>query len=266
MHWTEWGEAENPRILICAHGLSRNGRDFDFLAQAMAGSYRVICPDYPGRGRSDHVSDPVHYHNLQYLQDTLRLVDSLRFDQLDWVGTSMGGLIGMGLAAMPQHPLGKMVINDVGPFIPGEALALIAEYLGAHPHFDSLDDAEAYFRLVYQSFGPLEDHHYRHFVTHGVRPDPNGEGYVLDIDPAVIDQFIAQPAVDIALWEYWDPIEIPVLILRGEKSGLLRADTLAEMLARHGGAEAREIPGCAHAPSLMPADQIALVSDWLLGT
>ena len=263
LRWTEWGDPGNPRVTLCAHGLSRNGRDFDFLARSLADKTRVICPDYPGRGLSDRLRDPAHYHNQQYLEDTLRLIDALRFDQLDWVGTSMGGLIGMGLAAMPDHPLRRMVVNDVGPFIPGEALALIGDYLGEHPRFADLAEAENYFRTVYLSFGPLEDHHYRHFVTHGVRPDPIGGGFVLDIDPAVIDQFVAQPPVDIALWEYWDPIDIPVLILRGEKSGLLTADTLAEMLDRHPGAEAAEIPGCAHAPSLMVEGQIARVSDWL---
>lgn len=265
LRWTEWGAPDNPRVVICAHGLSRNGRDFDFLARRLAESYRVICPDYPGRGASDWFDDPAHYHNLQYLDDTLRLVECLSFDTLDWVGTSMGGLIGMGLASRPDNPLRRMVINDVGPFIPGEALALIGEYLGTHPRFQDLRAAEEYFRLVYASFGPLDDHHYDHFVRHGVRPHPDGDGYVLELDPAVIDQFVAMPTDDLPLWEYWDPIEIPTLVLRGEKSGLLPRAVVTEMLARHSGAETVEIPDCAHAPSLMTDDQIDLVEGWLNG-
>ncbi len=263
LRWSEWGDPGNPRVVICAHGLSRNGRDFDFLARELAASYRVICPDYPGRGTSDWFHDPSHYHNFQYLDDTLRLIENLDFEVLDWVGTSMGGLIGMGLASRPDNPLRRMVINDVGPFIPGEALALIGEYLGTHPFFPDLETAENYFRQVYASFGPLDDHHYAHFVKYGVRPKPEETGYVLELDPAVIDQFVALPTDDIALWEYWDAIEIPTLVIRGEKSGLLLPEVVEEMLARHSGAESTEITGCAHAPSLMTSDQIQLVSRWL---
>ena len=261
VRWTEWGEENNPRILFCAHGLSRNGRDFDYLAQVAATHYRVICPDYPGRGKSDSLMDPSYYHNQQYLLDTLQILDSLQFDQLHWVGTSMGGLIGIGLASMPDQPIERLVVNDVGAFIPGEALALINAYLREHPNFTSLEDAENYFRQVYASFGPLQDEHYRHLVEHGVRPSANG--YLLNHDPAMIDQFTALECNDIALWELWEKVDVPALIIRGEKSGLLLRSTVEEMKQRHPGAESAEIKGCAHAPSLMVPDQIALVLDWL---
>lgn len=251
----------NPRILFCAHGLSRNGRDFDYLARAAANNYRVVCPDYPGRGQSDSLVDPSYYHNQQYLLDTLQILDALRFDQLHWVGTSMGGLIGMGLASMPDQPIGRLVINDVGAFIPGEALATINGYLRQHPTFTSLKDAENYYRQVYASFGPLQDEQYRHLVEHGVRPSENG--YVLNHDPAMIDQFTALECNDISLWDLWEKIDVPALILRGEKSGLLLRSTVEEMTARHHGAEFVEIRDCAHAPSLMVVDQIELVLDWL---
>ncbi len=261
LRWTEWGDPANPRVLVCAHGLSRNGRDFDFLARALSDRYRVVCPDYPGRGLSDRLGDPVHYHNGQYLEDSLRMIEALAPETLDWVGTSMGGLIGMGIAARTDNPVRRMVINDVGPFIPGAALALIGEYLRTHPSFADLEKAEEYFRTVYLGFGPLEDVHYRHFVEHGVRAD--GDGFVLEIDPAVIDRFVAQPCDDMDIWSIWDQIRIPVLVLRGERSGLLLPETMAEMCARHPQAEGVEIPRCAHAPSLMVPEQIGLVSEWL---
>lgn len=263
LRWTEWGNETNPRILFCAHGLSRNGRDFDYLAQAAAKNYRVVCPDYPGRGRSDPLDDPSYYHNQQYLLDTLRLLDSLQFEHLDWVGTSMGGLIGMGLAAMPDQPITRMVINDVGAFIPGEALALINQYLSVHPHFASPDQAEEYFRTVYASFGPLDDQHYLHLVEHGVKSSESDEGYVLNHDPAMIEQFVSLECNDIELWDLWDAVKIPSLIIRGEKSGLLLKPTVEEMKQRHQDAESVEIAGCAHAPSLMVPAQIELVLNWL---
>ena len=261
IRWTEWGDETNPRILFCAHGLSRNGRDFDYLARVAADNYRVICPDYPGRGNSDSFVDPSYYHNQQYLLDTLQILDSLKFDQLHWVGTSMGGLIGMGLASMPDQPIGRLVVNDVGAFIPGEALAMINAYLREHPTFESLQDAENYFRHVYAGFGPLRDDQYRHLVEHGVKPSEHG--YVLNHDTEMIDQFTALPCDDIALWDLWEKIDVPTLILRGEKSGLLLRSTVEEMKARHKGAVSEEIEGCAHAPSLMVEDQIELVLGWL---
>ena len=263
LRWTEWGDPENPRVLICAHGLSRNARDFDFLARTLMDRYRVVCPDFPGRGLSDRLSNPVHYHNFQYLQDSRYLIESLDFERLDWVGTSMGGLIGMLLASGPDNPLRRLVINDVGPVISGEALAGLGEYLSKHPRFPTLADAEEYFRTVYTGFGPLEDRHYRHLVSHGLRPAPDGDGYVLEVDPEVINQFVSLPFRDVAVWQFWNPIRIPTLILRGEESVVLDRDTLAEMKARHPAAESVEIPGCGHAPSLMVEDQIRLVGDWL---
>ncbi len=263
VRWVEWGDPTAARVLICAHGLSRNGRDFDFLAQAMMDRYRVICPDFPGRGQSDWLSDPCHYHNIQYLHDSWALIGSISYEHLDWVGTSMGGLIALGLASGATNPLRRMVINDIGPYIPGKALAEIGKYLVRHPRFANLAEAKDDFRSVYASFGPLEDRHYDHLVRHGVRPAPDG-GYVLGLDPAIIDQFVALPFEDIALWEYWDPVRIPTLILRGEQSTILPRAILDEMVTRHPGAESIEIPGCAHAPSLMVDDQIQLIRAWLL--
>jgi len=264
IRWTEWGEPDNSKVLICAHGLSRNGRDFDFLARTASDHYRVICPDFPGRGMSDLLENPVHYNNGQYLADTLEIISSLEFETLDWVGSSMGGLIGMALAASDNQPISRIVINDVGPFIPKEALAVIGDYLADSPVFSTLDQADTYFREVYASFGNLDDEHYRHFVEYGVKPSESGKGFVLTYDPAIIDQFISTAPVDYDLWDIWDRVSIPSLILRGEHSGLLLPQTLEQMKHRHPLAKSVEIPGCAHAPSLMTKNQIGIVMTWLI--
>ena len=263
VHWTEWGDATNPRVLFCAHGLSRNGRDFDYLASALADRYRIICPDYPGRGNSDWLVNKADYHNEQYLLDSIAIIDTLEFQQLDWVGTSMGGLIGMELAARYPELIGKMVINDVGPFIPAEALAVIGEYLGIHPIFSDREEALDYYRTVYAGFGKLDSEHYEHFVNHGVTPARDGAGFVLNYDPAIIDCFVAVKPVDIDLWETWDSIRIPRLVLRGKKSGLLLAQTVEQMKHRADNTESVEFDDCAHAPSLMVSEQIEVISNWL---
>jgi len=263
VRWTEWGNPENPKILLCAHGLSRNARDFDYLARAMAPRYRVICPDYPGRGQSEWLANAGYYNNEQYLRDTLAILDSLQFKQLDWVGTSMGGLIGMAAASLADNPINKMVINDVGPFIPGAALNLIGDYLGIHPVFSDQGEAIDYFKTVYASFGALEHQHYEHFVAHGIRPADSGTGYVLNYDPAIIDEFVAAKLGDIDIWHIWDSITIPLLILRGKNSSLLLPQTVEQMKHRHGNAESIEFDDCAHAPSLMVDEQIQAIDSWL---
>jgi len=263
VRWTEWGDPENPQVLLCAHGLSRNARDFDYLAMAMAHRYRVVCPDYPGRGVSDWLTNPKDYNNEQYLRDTFAILDTLSFDCLDWVGTSMGGLIGMAAASLPGNQISRMVINDVGPFIPADALKLIGDYLGIHPTFANQNAAIDYFKTVYASFGTLEQEHYEHFVTHGVCAAKNGDGYVLNYDPAIIDQFVGANFSDIDIWEIWDRISIPTLIIRGKKSSLLLPQTMEQMKHRHGNAESIEFEDCAHAPSLMVEEQIRAISDWL---
>ncbi len=262
--WTEWGNPNNPRILFCAHGLSRNARDFDYLAAAVGDQYRVICPDYPGRGASDWLRNKAYYNNEQYLKDSLAIIDRLEFDQLDWVGTSMGGLIGMMLAAVPNNPISKMIINDVGPYIPATALSVIGEYLKCHPRFNNHKQAIDYFKSVYAGFGKLDEEHYEHFVTHGVCASEDSDDLVLNYDPAIIDQFVAAKLSDIDIWDTWDKISVPILILRGKQSGLLLAQTVEQMKHRHGNAISVEFNDCAHAPSLMVEHQIQIIFDWLL--
>ena len=258
----EWGAADSERVVVCVHGLTRNGRDFDVLAAALAEKgCRVVCPDVVGRGASGRLADPAGYGYPQYLADMNALLARLDVEQVDWVGTSMGGLIGMMLAAQPGAPIRRLVINDVGPFIPLAALERIGGYVGRAPVFADLDAAEAYLRDVYATMGALGDLQWRHLTLSSVEAVKGG--YRLAYDPAIAEAF-KQVTADIDLWSLWDAITAPTLVLRGANSDLLLAETAAEMAARGPKAKVIEIPGCGHTPSLMDVEQIALVRDWVM--
>lgn len=252
------------RVVICVHGLTRNARDFDFLARALSeAGFLVVSADMAGRGQSDWLAAPEGYALPQYCADAAALIARLDVERVDWVGTSMGGLIGMSLAAQPKSPIGRLVINDIGPFVPKAALARIADYAGADPGFADLAEAEAYLREVHAPFD-LSDAQWRHLAEHSVRPAGAAGGLRLHYDPAVIQTFGAAPFEDVDLWALWDRITQDVLVLRGADSDVLLAETAAEMAVRGPRAEVVEIAGCGHAPGLMAPRQTALVRDWLL--
>ena len=261
--YTQWGDPENPKVLICVHGLTRNGRDFDFLAQALAQHYRVLCPDVAGRGQSDWLRNKADYNYPQYLQDMNALIARSGAEQADWVGTSMGGLIGMLLAAQPDTPIRKLVINDVGPFIPRAALERIAQYVGTSPHFNSLADMETYVRQIAAPFGALSDAEWRHLTEHGSRQTEQGD-YAFRYDPGIAEPFKALSDNDVDLWPYWDQLRCPTLLLRGQESDILRHEDALAMTQRGPHAELIEFADVGHAPTLLSATQINPVRDWLL--
>ena len=260
--FTEWGERRADRVAICAHGLTRQGRDFDQLAQALLADYRVICPDVAGRGRSGWLSHKEDYHYGTYLKHAKDLLTYRGLGAVDWIGTSMGGLIGMLLAAEDDSPIRRLVLNDVGPFIPKQALERIGQYVGEELVFPNLQAVDEHFRKIYASYGDLSDAEWSAMVLHSVERQPN-HTYTLHLDPAIGDAFRKNPLQDIDMWSIWDKIECPVLVLRGEKSDVLLRETAQEMTRRGPKAELVEIPDCGHAPSLMVEDQIAIVRDWL---
>ena len=261
--YTEWGGAAVRPTLVCAHGMTRNSRDFDFLAAAMEDRYRVVSMDVVGRGESDWLVDYSGYGYAQYLADAAALIARLDVEEVDWVGTSMGGLMGMMLAARPGSPIRRLVINDIGPFIPKAFLGRIRRYVGADPHFADTDELETHIRWIHASFGPLRDGEWRHLAAHSARPLKGG-GIGLAYDPAIAKAaFGPEEPSDMEMWDIWEQIKCPVLVLRGAESDLLLPETVARMKASGPGCEAADIPGCGHAPSLMPADQIAIVRDWL---
>lgn len=267
LSYVEWGRRDAGHVVVCVHGLTRNARDFDVLAQSLLPACRVICPDVVGRGESAWLRDKSDYGFPQYLADMNALLARITAHApagavIDWVGTSMGGLIGMLLAAQPGTPLRRLVVNDVGPFIPKEALMRIGTYVGKAPCFASLADAERYVRVVSASFGPLTDAQWRHLTEHNVRRDDDGQ-WSMKYDPGIAAGF-AGPLADFDLWTVWDRIGLPVLALRGQQSDLLLHATAAAMTQRGPKARLVEFAGVGHAPMLMADDQVSAVRDFIL--
>ncbi len=262
--YLEWGDPKNERVLVCVHGLTRCARDFDTLAAAMSDRYRVICPDVAGRGDSGWLPDPMLYQIPQYLADMVTLVARLDAESVHWVGTSMGGLIGMALAAQPDTPVTKLVINDAGPVVAKVSLERIASYVGMAPVFPNIEAAEKYVRLVSATFGPHTDAEWRFLTEVVLRKNADG-GLRLHYDPKLAEPFRAtMPEKDLELWPLWDAIRCPTLVLRGAESDLLTRDTCEKMAGRGPKAKVVEFPGVGHAPTLMHADQISPVRDFLL--
>jgi len=262
--YTEWGEPAKRKVLVCVHGLSRCGRDFDSLARAMAGDYRVVCPDVPGRGRSSWLMNPMEYQLQTYVADMVTLLARLDADSVHWVGTSMGGMIGMALASLTGTPVQKLVLNDVGPIVTAVSLARIGEYLGKAPQFPDFAAAVSYIRAVSAPFGGHSDAEWRILTEHVTRRQPDGS-YRMHYDPAIAVPFsTAEPDKDIELWSCYDAVRCPTLAIRGALSDLLKRETLEEMAGRGPRARTVEIPDVGHAPTLMHEDQITIVREFLL--
>ena len=248
------------------HGLTGCCKDFDELAPVLVDAgYRVVCPDVVGRGDSERLTDPAGYELRQYVADMSALVAHLGVGEVDWIGTSMGGLIGMVLAAATGTPIRRLVINDIGPFIPTAALQRLDAYTGTDPAFPDLAAAEAYMRKHSAPFGALTDAQWRRMAESRTRRDEAG-AYRLHYDPGIAVNLHATADRDADLWRYWDVISCPVLVLRGEESDLLLVETIEEMRMRGPGAEVIEFGGCGHNPPLLERSQIDPVVDWLAAT
>jgi pimeloyl-ACP methyl ester carboxylesterase len=255
-YW-EWGPREAERTLVCIHGLTRQGRDFDVLARTFARrGYRVVCPDLVGRGQSGWLAQPAGYTLLQYGADMNALFARLDVEEVDLVGNSLGGLVGMMLAAQPGMPIRRLVLNDIGPFIPGSALRRLGVYLNApEPRFADLAAAERYIRTTLAPFGALTDDQWRHLAEHSVRPDGT-RGFLRHHDPEIAQAYRPWRLGSIMMWYLWDKVHCPALILRGAESDFLPVSTAQEMSWRGPGAELIEFEGIGHLPALMTQDQI----------
>jgi len=267
MAYVEWGDPHNARVLVCVHGLTRVGRDFDALARAMAAEYRVVCPDVVGRGRSDYLSDPMLYDMATYASDMVALLARLDAETVHWFGTSMGGLIGMGLAALPHSPIDRLILNDVGPVLPAQALARIADYVGKPISFSDVAEAERYIRAVSASFGPHTDAEWRYLTEIVLKRA--GDRWILHYDPAIGVAFQATNnaipvGTDVQVWNIYDAIRCPTLSVRGELSDMLSLQTQEEMARRGPKAELVTVAQVGHAPTFMHADQIAIAREFLL--
>ena len=262
--YTEWGRPSDLPTVVCVHGLTRNGRDFDYLAAMLQrDGRRVACPDLVGRGRSDWLVDKNHYTFATYCADATALLARLEGETFDWVGTSLGGLIGMFMAAQPNSPIRKLVINDAGPFIPKEAPRRMLTYVGTSPTFASLAEAEQYLRKILAPYGNLNDEHWAHLTRYSMRELPEG-GYGLVRDPGIAVPMRAVPSADLNLWPVWDQIRCPVLVLRGAESDVLLKETAEKMKTRGPKVEVVEFEGVGHAPPLLAAKHIDVVRRWLL--
>ena len=278
MAYWQWGDALAAHVVVCVHGLSRQGRDFDVLAQALCarsgGRLRVVCPDVAGRGRSEWLKDPSLYQIPAYAGDMLALLAQLQPAVLDWVGTSMGGLIGMVVCGQPGLPLPvpvrRLVLNDVGPAIRWEAIERIKTYLGDTGRFDSLEAAAAAMRAVSLTFGPHMDAQWLALSRHMVRPlDGQGGALTLHYDPAIAVPVRATTAElsaqgESMLWQLYDNIQARTLLLRGADSDMLTPRTAAAMAQRGPRAHVVEFTGVGHAPTLVADDQVDCVARFLL--
>lgn len=261
--YTRWGPADAPRTVVCVHGLTRQGRDFDVLAAALAeGGAQVICPDMVGRGRSDWLKDPKGYAAPVYIAHVQQLLAALGIATVDWVGTSMGGLIGMGLAAVPDGPIRRLVLNDIGPFIPAASLAYIADYVIKAPRFADLGEAQAYLREIHRGFRDLSDQDWVAATLHGTKPTADG-GVTLAHDPGIGVLFTQDALADVDIWPLYDTLTNPTLLLRGADSMLLTAEVAQEMTRRGPRAELITFAGVGHAPGLIAPEQVEAVRAFL---
>lgn len=273
--WNQTGQVDHPHVIVCVHGLTRQGRDFDVLAQALSHHARVICPDIAGRGQSDWLADPMAYGVPQYAFDMLVLLTQVHAQypiaQLDWVGTSMGGLIGMAVAGTPDLalpvPIRRLLLNDVGPRLEWSALQRIGTYVGQSPRFASVEEGAAWLLVQSADFGPHTDAQWLALSEPMLRPGPEG-GFVLHYDPkiAVPMQGMTQEQVvqgEALLWNLYDAITAQTLVLRGAKSDLLTAQTVQEMAQRGPKAHSVTLECVGHAPTLVQPEQVALVKEFL---
>jgi pimeloyl-ACP methyl ester carboxylesterase len=260
----DWGDVASEHIVLCVHGLSRNGRDFDVIAEALAGNARVLCPDVPGRGESDWLASATDYAIPTYVEVMRQMIAHLRITRYDWIGTSMGGLIGMVIAATPGNHMRRFVCNDVGPEIERPALERIGACMGGRmPEFENYEQLFRAAQLAIASFGPLTMEQKHHIVRTSCKQIENGK-WAFNTDPKIGEAFVTalkQPAAD--LWPLWRAIKKPTLILRGEHSDLLSTETLARMTVGRAHTQALEIADTGHAPMMMDAATITSVAQFL---
>ena len=267
MAYWAWGDPANPRVLVCVHGLSRQGRDFDTLARDLSDNFCVVCPDVVGRGQSDWLADPSGYNVPAYVADMVTLLARLDAKQVDGVGTSMGGLIGLGLASLAGAPVRRLVLNDVGPAIEPDSLTRIGTYLGLPAHWRTVDEAADALLAISEGFGPHTREQWRALSARQLKPD--GDGFKPHYDPGIAVPFRSYSADEARagealLWQAYDSLRCRTLLLRGAESDLLSPATAHAMTLRGPRTRLVEFAGVGHAPTLVQPDQRAAVREFLL--
>jgi len=261
--YVQWGHAALPGRppIVCVHGLTRNGRDFDWLAASLQTDAPLYCPDIVGRGKSDNLLDASLYTYPQYAADLTALIARIGTEQIDWIGTSMGGILGMMLASQPQTPIRRLVINDVGPFIPQTALKRIGDYVGIPMEFADLDQLERYIRTIYAPFGITRDEDWKKLAKHSIRELSNGK-LTLAHDIGIAKN-VRSADKDAEFWNIYDRITCPTLVIHGEHSDILSKETADQMTTRGPRAKLVTFPKIGHAPALIDAAQIGVIRDFL---
>lgn len=264
LNYRRWGDPQAEETVLCLHGLTRNAHDFDFLAEALAADYQVIAPDLPGRGDSDWFLSPALYNYQTYLFDMQCLIYALELPRVHWVGTSLGGIVGMMIAGAMPGMMRSLVLNDIGCVVSSAGLKRILSYAGIKMHFDSRAEAESVMRNVCAPFGIREESHWRHLLAHSIRETEDGKAHFI-YDPAIATSIPLEDFVqDINLWALWEPVKaVPTLLIRGESSDILTRETAMAMQAAHPNLALHEVEGAGHAPALMDAGQIAAIKEWL---
>ncbi len=280
LFYCEWGDPKNTNIIVCVHGLTRNSRDFDYLANSLSDKYRVICVDIVGRGKSEWLSNKSLYDYETYITDIITLLDHLDIRKIDWVGTSMGGIIGMIIASRYPHIIRKLVLNDIGPIIPGNAIERIVTYAQSIREFHNKIDAEQALRYKMATFGVHKEEHWRHLMKHSVIKKLNGK-YTFSYDPDIIPtpKLVSKLKIminkiipskkksiftNVNLFDIWNKISCPILAIRGMESDVLTAEIATKMQSSKKNIKIIELEGIGHAPMLMEDEQIAIISTWLL--
>ena len=264
--YLEFGDPNNQNIVICAHGLTRNAYDFAKLGTALGDTYRVIALCYPGRGDSDFFTDKNHYNYQVYMQDTLLVLEKLNIKNnlnVIWLGTSMGGIIGMTLASKYKDIFKGMILNDIGPFLPAEVLLRIIKYASQVVCFDDLDGAKQHLKIIYDQFGISDEADWDYLTQHSFKLNIDGK-YQMNYDPMIVHGVDTglNKLKDVTMWPIWHNIECPILVIHGALSNILQDSTIKEM-QKSRDFDLYTVDYAGHAPALMTNDQILAIRSWI---
>lgn len=276
LSYREYGQNHQDNVLITVHGLTRNGSDFHHLAQALQEDLFILSPDIVGRGSSGRLQDPKHYHYAQYLQDMNALIATTGANKVDWLGTSMGGLFGIIMAAMPNSPIRRLILNDIGPFVPKTAVDRIKEYASKQIILNDRQEAELLLRELYKPFGIQGQDQWDHVIDNSITKMENGQ-FTLAYDPGIAGAVEDDPhsgrklaGIDgngnVIFWDFWDRIKCPVLVINGQHSDILPQNIVEAMKGRGPSFDYFIVKDCGHAPALMAQDQIDHIKNWLKET